>query len=112
MQQLMKLLTAISTPPEASSNPAAIDLDGDGLETVGTNAGILFDQTGSGVRMGTGWVSKDDGFLALDHNGNGMIDSGRELFGDSTFKNGVELATDGFDALRQLAGLSLKPQLK
>ena len=83
-------------------DPLTLDLDGDGLETVGTAAGILFDQTGSGVKMGTGWVSADDGFLALDRNGNGLIDSGRELFGDSTFKSDGQLASDGFDALHEL----------
>lgn len=83
-------------------DPLTLDLDGDGLETVGTAAGILFDQTGSGVKMGTGWVSADDGFLALDRNGNGLIDSGRELFGDSTFKSDGQLASDGFDTLREL----------
>ena len=83
-------------------DPLTLDLDGDGLETVGTEAGILFDHTGGGVRTGTGWVLPDDGFLALDRNGNGVIDSGRELFGDSTVKSDGGLAADGFDALRDL----------
>lgn len=83
-------------------DPLTLDLDGDGLETVGTTAGILFDQTGSGVRQGTGWVAPDDGFLVLDRNGNGVIDSGRELFGDSTHKSTGQTALDGFDALRDL----------
>ena len=83
-------------------DPLTLDLDGDGLETVGTAAGILFDQTGSGVRQGTGWVAPDDGFLVLDRNGDGVIDSGRELFGDSTHKSTGQTALDGFDALRDL----------
>jgi len=36
--------------------------------------------------------------LVLDRNGNGVIDNGSELFGDSTTVNGVK-ATDGFSAL-------------
>ncbi len=83
-------------------DPLTLDLDGDGLETVGTNAGILFDPTGGGVKTGTGWVKPDDGFLVLDKNGNGTIDNGRELFGDSTLKSNGQLALDGFDALRDL----------
>ncbi len=88
--------------PPVRYDPLTIDLDGDGLETVGTSAGILFDPTGSGVKTGTGWVKPDDGFLVLDKNGNGLIDNGRELFGDSTIKSNGQLALDGFDALRDL----------
>ena len=83
-------------------DPLTLDLDGDGLETVGTAAGVLFDQTGSGMKQGTGWVKADDGFLVLDRNGNGLIDNGKELFGDSTLKSNGQKAVDGFDALRDL----------
>ena len=38
----------------------------------------------------------------LDRNGNGTIDNGRELFGDSTIKSNGQTATDGFDALADL----------
>ena len=38
----------------------------------------------------------------LDRNGNGTIDSGRELFGDSTIKSNGQTALDGFDALADL----------
>ncbi|WP_300454594.1 calcium-binding protein [Accumulibacter sp.] len=81
-----------------------LDLDGDGLETVGASATnpILFDHDGDGVKTGTGWVSSDDGFLVLDRNGNGVIDSGRELFGDSTIKSDGKSAADGFAALADL----------
>ncbi|MCL2717079.1 MAG: hypothetical protein FWD68_21680, partial [Alphaproteobacteria bacterium] len=59
-----------------------LDLDGDGIETVGIGGNpVLFDHSGNGVKTGTGWVKPDDGFLVLDRNGNGLIDSGRELFG-------------------------------
>jgi len=50
----------------------------------------------------TSWLSPDDGFLVLDRNLNGLIDSGRELFGDSTIKRDGQRAADGFDALRDL----------
>jgi hypothetical protein len=83
-------------------DPLTLDLDGDGLETVPVSAGVLFDHDADGVRTGTGWVASDDGFLVLDRNGNGTIDSGRELFGDSTLKTNGQLAIDGFDALADL----------
>lgn len=82
-------------------DPLTLDLDGDGLETVGVAAGVLFDHDGDGVRSGTGWVSGDDGLLVLDRNGNGQIDNGRELFGDSTPLAGGGTALDGFAALAQ-----------
>ena len=89
-------------------DPLTLDLDGDGLETVPVSATnpILFDHNGDGIKTGTGWVKGDDGFLVLDRDGNGTIDSGRELFGDSTplfDTEGHEIgkAADGFDALAQ-----------
>jgi Ca2+-binding RTX toxin-like protein len=84
-------------------DPLILDLDNDGLETIGINTGnpILFDHNGNGVRTATGWVKGDDAFLVLDRNGNGSIDNGRELFGDSTPLSAGGVAADGFAALAQ-----------
>jgi Ca2+-binding RTX toxin-like protein len=71
-------------------DPLVLDLDGDGIETVGANGKVVFDHEGNAVREGTGWISADDGILVLDRNGNGTIDDGSELFGDHT--PGAELA--------------------
>ena len=81
-------------------DPLSLDLDGDGIETVGANAGITFDFDGDGLKTGTGWVKGDDGFLVLDRNGNGKIDNGGELFGVDTVKANGQKASNGFDALK------------
>jgi len=96
----------------------AIDLDGDGIETLGIPASgtpILFDHDADGVKTGTGWLKPDDAWLVLDRDGNGSIDSGRELFGADTLITVTErlpdamvattftrAATSGFEALRAL----------
>ncbi|MCP3908454.1 MAG: hypothetical protein GY712_10615, partial [Oceanicoccus sp.] len=82
-------------------DPITLDLDGDGLETVGTEAGVLFDHNADGIQTGTGWIGADDGLLVLDHNGNGTIDNGTELFGDSTVTDSGTAET-GFEALAAL----------
>ncbi len=63
-------------------DPLVIDLDGDGIELTDADSGARFDLTGDGTTEQTGTVSGDDAFLAYDRNGNGQIDSGKELFGD------------------------------
>ena len=85
-------------------DPLVLDLDNDGLETTGINATnpILFDHNANGIKTATGWVNADDAFLVLDKNANGVIDNGRELFGDAMLKSNGQLAVDGFDALRDL----------
>jgi Ca2+-binding RTX toxin-like protein len=82
-------------------DPIVFDLDGDGIETVGLKAGVKFDGNADGIKTTTGWVGKDDGMLVWDKNGNGQIDSGRELFGDQTVLENGQLATNGFAALSE-----------
>gem|GEM_PF-6340821 len=88
--------------PPLPRDPLTLDLDGDGLETLSTAANVLFDQNADGVRTGTGWVAPDDGLLVRDINGNGIIDDGTELFGNSTSLNNGTIASDGFSALSDL----------
>ena len=84
------------------SDPLVLDLDGDGLELTGASGAILFDHNADNIKTGSGWAARDDGFLVRDLNGNGTIDTGRELFGVDTIKSNNTLATQGFDALRDL----------
>ncbi len=85
------------------TDPLTLDLDGDGIETVGTNAykGALFDHDKDGIQTATGWVAADDGFLVIDRNEDGIINNGNELFGDNyTLKDGSTAPT-GFAALAE-----------
>jgi hypothetical protein len=84
-------------------DPLVLDLDGDGIETIGINtaAPIRFDHNADGIATGTGWIASDDAFLVMDRDGNGSIDTGRELFGDSTALTAGGTAVDGFAALAQ-----------
>ena len=54
------------------------------------------------VKTGTAWAAADDGLLVWDRNGNGSIDSGRELFGDETILANGQKAANGFAALAEL----------
>lgn len=67
---------------DAAITPIAIDLNGDGIHTIAREdmAGS-FDLLGTGKAIQTGWLSGDDGFLAIDGNHNGRIDDISELFG-------------------------------
>jgi len=86
-----------SMPGAPLATPILLDLDGDGIETVGLQSTAYFDHDGNGYIERTGWVGADDGILAVDLNNNGVIDDGTEIFGKSVTPGGqIDLA-----ALRQ-----------
>ena len=74
----------------------ALDLNGDGVQTTGINKTVAFDVDDSGYLKNTAWLSNNDGFLFLDRNLNGSIDSGRELFSNSI----VDLSARGLAGMR------------
>lgn len=77
------------------TNPMAIDLDGDGLETIDiNNSQIYFDVDNDGFREQTGWISKNEAILAIDKNGNEKIDNQSEMFGSTE--------TTGFEDLKAI----------
>jgi hypothetical protein len=74
---------------DAGITPIAIDLNGDGIQTLSraTSTGA-FDLLGNGHAIQSGWLSGEDGFLAVDRNGNGRVDSIGELFGGTNKGDG------------------------
>ena len=83
--------------------PIVLDLGQHGWRFTSAGEGVMFDMDGKGLRDWIAWTdpTSEDGFLAWDRNLNGVIDSGRELFGDSTVQPPSE-APNGFLALAWL----------
>ena len=102
-------------PPETTANcdnqsnincngsPIIID-KGARFELTGIDDGVAFDLDADGKLDRTSWSAPESeiAFLALDRNGNGIIDDGGELFGNySRLPNG-EMAANGFELLKTL----------
>ena len=80
------------------ASPIAIDTYGNGFDLTSAAEGVEFDIAGVGSPIGISWIQGDDAWLALDRNGNGFIDSGKELFGAATFQ-APSTERNGFQAL-------------
>ena len=90
-------------------SPLVLDMDADGkiaLTDVWDEKNSLknlvrFDMSMEGKSTPTGWVQKNDAFLAYDRDGNGRIDNASELFGEYTNAKilGPKTFKSGFDAL-------------
>ncbi len=84
------------TPPHY--DPLVLDLNKDG--SISPNSSVYFDYDGDGVKELGSWFFSDDGLLVIDKNGDGIINDGTELFGDSMLKSNGSKALNGMDALK------------
>jgi hypothetical protein len=81
------------------SSPILLDLDRNQFHLSGDP--VPFDLNADGVREMTYWTRGDhrDAFLCMDRNGNGQIDDGTELFGNTTVLTNGLRARHGYLAL-------------
>ena len=83
--------------------PIVIDLGNNGIHLGPAGVGVFFDMDANGTRDHLQWVQAggDEGFLALDRSGNGIVDDGAELFGV-----GTPMVLEGRNAPNGFVGLA------
>lgn len=83
--------------------PIVIDLGNNGIDLGPAGVGVFFDMDANGTRDHLQWVRRggDEGFLAYDRSGNGIVDDGSELFGV-----GTPLELEGRTARNGFVGLA------
>jgi hypothetical protein len=76
---------AESVDPQGGT-PIVVDAYGEGFHLTSADKGVTFDVFADGKPIDISWTDPayHNGWLVLDRNGNGKIDSGEELFGNVT----------------------------
>jgi hypothetical protein len=87
---------------QCECSPVILDVEGNGFHLTNSEHGVPFDLPGHGVKKQMAWTAAGFGnaFLALDRNGNGVIDDGTELFGNYTEQADSD-HRNGFSALAE-----------
>jgi hypothetical protein len=98
------------------NTPIIADTARNGYRLTSVDDGVRFDLDADGNAELLAWTEpdSDDCFLAMDRNGNGTIDDGRELFGNATpaYADSAEPpAAQGFAALAFLEGPAYGPSV-
>lgn len=89
------------------ASPIIIDTTGEGFHLTSAKRGVVFDIAANGHPIQMAWTAatSHNAFLALDRNGNGKIDNGKELFGNFTDQppcpDGGHACRNGFRALAE-----------
>ncbi len=76
-------------------DPLVFDLNGDGFDFRSAEDGVDFDLAGDGDKRRTAFIQGDDALLFIDSDQSGVVQDGRQLFGNA---DGV---ANGFEKLRQ-----------
>ncbi len=73
---------------DTGDSPIIVDTTGKGFHLTSAANGVRFDIAATGTPVQIAWTAPGSGnaFLALDRNGNGRIDNGKELFGNYTWQ--------------------------
>ena len=85
----------IQAEPKKQPSTLVLDLEGLGIHLVALNetGSVYWDINENGFANASGWIGEGTGLLAIDLNGDGIINNHSELFGS--------LTEDGFSALAQ-----------
>lgn len=92
----------IGTQPTPTGSSTPLVLSFDSAPVVFTHPAGNFDLAGHAASFDTDWVAAATPWLAVDLDGNGRIDDGRELFGSMTRLPDGRRADNGFTALAAL----------
>ena len=105
----------VTNRPVGQFRPVTLDMDGNGtISTVAKDAvsnSTGFDWDDSGFYKQVSWVQPNDGFLFLDRNLNGVVDSGKELLSilQNTNATNFIAAHAEFDWARGRFGSEIRP---